>query len=620
MSRVLGVVCLIWLVLCTSAGSAGIGEWMPVGAHYHSNFSDGVSSIEDATAYMISSGNRYALLSDHAEMINKTASMSHQSQKMSGYGSWLATAMSVDGCVPGLECGLGPSHGSHLLYYGGLMSAITVASVTAQSGESSPPEALETIEKCARESGAALIAAHPTCAAYPFKMLDADIDGVEIFDSFGKDAATDLYFLKKLKVARIKPMAVVTGSDYHGPNVSRLNAIGKYLADTGNFSATMHAPWNLRRTYVNCASKHQIAEAIRSRRCYAAFADARITSASVCPGDVIEATEQIVIDYTGVPFGPGVGNVIFAVGKNGTDHQQNAVTDHFDGTLRFDPTSLPAPVLKDGCYLYFLIGKVIGTSAIEVLPYDKPKKQKEPSTFDQVASALVGGLIAGLVQGSDRFDLTVGPEGASLVPVPPSLQGTPPNSNSNQRNFVGELLNGSLPGGAGAGDSSRGTGIKANTAAASGGSGSVGSVSPFFVAPTSGGGGGGGQPAPSCAPVTVSGRGANREDGVSFELVFNRLADTRGTVSMVLTGADGRTIRFQDTRPFGGTAYTAAGFPTSYGWRYDADMGRVATTRGVASVILLTVSGSIKERETAARGAIVYYNLNGDRKQVSCKF
>jgi len=622
MSRVLLVVCVV-LLLCAHANS-DIGGWMPVGAHYHSDFSDGTSSIDEATEYMLSGGNRYALLADHAEMISRTTPLTHQSHKSSGYGPWLATTMGIDGCVPGLECGLGPSHGSHLLYYGGLSSIIGAACITESSGENDPDRAFRIIRECANDSGAVLIAAHPTCVAYPFRVLNADIDGIEVFDSFGKDAATDLYFLKDLKVARSKPMAIVTGSDYHGPDVSRLNAVGKYVAGTGNFTTATYAPWNLRRTYVDCSSKHQIVQAIKSGRCYAAFADARITSASVCPGDKIEATQSIEIDYTGVPIGPGIGNVIFAMGRSGANHQQNSVTDHFDGTFRFDPTTLPPPVLKDGCYLYILIGKVIATSAIEILPYNKPKEQKEPSAFDRIASALIDGLVVGIIQGSDSFDLSIGPGGASLVPVPPSSRNNSSGPRPGQGSFIDELLSGSPFGSGGARTSSEGipsgSGVRANTAAAAGGSGSGGPVSPFFVAPVSPGGAKRQQPAPTCAPVTVSGSGINAEDGVSVVLTFSRLADTGGRVSMTLRGIDGRTITYQNTRPFGGTGYTAAGFSTGYGWVYQSDMGSLETNEGRAQVVCLVVKGSINKGGRAVSGAVVYYKVNGTERQVNCKF
>lgn len=621
MSRVL----LVAAVVLAGFASA---EWVTVGAHYHTDFSDGTTTIASATEYMISGDNRYALLADHAEMINRTIGMSHQLRKECGADRWLATATAIPACIPGLECGLGPKNGTHLLYYGGRPSYLpAIVSIVEECGVSDPATALKKIGALASVGGAVLIAAHPTCPSYPFKILDADIDGIEVFDSFGKDAASDLYFLKKLKVARRKPMAIVTGSDYHGPNVSRLDAVGKYMAWTGNFSATLHAPWNLRHTYVDCYCKDTVVEAIKQRRSYASFGDARITSTSAWPGDTIEATEPIEISYDGVPFGPGVGNVIFAMGKGGTDFQKNAVTDHFAGTFRFDPMSLPAPVLKDGCYLYFLIGNVIATSAIEVLPYDKPVAPKKPSTFDKIASALVGGLVVGALQGADKFDLNIGPNGIQLTPAESLLNNLLGASASGDRGGGAKTRPGVLApqlGGAGrnAGRPAFGStpaGGGAGTAASGGyGTAAGGPQSPFLVAPVTGGGVQNREPAPTCSPCSVTGRGRNDEDGVTVEMSFQRFADTSGNISAVVTGSDGGSIRCSAKRPFGGISYTAAGFATGHGWKHDGDMGEIMTTEGAARVSSLLIK-SRGEKDCSPVSGMVYYSIGKSRGQVVCK-
>lgn len=386
------------LVLSVAWGQQG---WVDLGNHGHTNFSDGTSTFDDLLARFHSAGHQLVGISDHAEMINSTHGKPYQSVKEFGVNSWVSQVASYPDIVPGVECGLGVGRKTHVLFYGGFLKSYPdIVSEVEKFGENNPREALRWLRDYAdinaREAGTVLIAAHPVCVFYPFTQPFDLMDGVEVFDGITSDPVEEIKTIARMRKARQKPLAVITGSDFHGMGISRLSeAVGDTTQDR-------YQPALERRTFVHAISRDGVPRAIRDAECYAVFQYGRIVSTTAWPGGKQDPNDIFKLVCTKMNRRLGDSAFVLIVGRNGKTVTADAPMrwSGSETTLLLDLRGTPRDVIRDGAFMYLLIAGQLATSGVEVLPYSGPpvdNRVEEPvKGMDDIGNMFIGALIGGL--------------------------------------------------------------------------------------------------------------------------------------------------------------------------------------------------------------------------------
>lgn len=420
--------CLFALLAAFISISPSFGEiWVMATSHTHTISSDGTKTSLEVGRAAKTFMSRICAITDHVEGYRQKASL-WQPSKLVGFAAWKSafeqacTQLRGEGLelIPGGEGALntrpdGLMGANHILMIGGATSIYEqMERIVVQSGESDLMAA--RLRMLADKSGAVLVAAHPKCAAYPFdKGLLKFVDAIEVFDSTA-DYVKELRVVVDHPEARNKPIAVTTGSDYHGDDLTRLSILGEALR------VKVPQTWG-----ADCMSRHiwlpassGLCTAVKRARTYAALGKARIVSIAALPGGQHNTRNPLDVKVEGMNYllGKSVHCLLVRRGDGKTAEWDLPISiQASSGNFAVDFAKLPPATLKSGSFLYLLVANQIATSGIELLPRDDIVVAKRPGLLDQigkVASGLAEGGLTGALNA-----LTGGP-----APTTPPAQQT----------------------------------------------------------------------------------------------------------------------------------------------------------------------------------------------------
>ncbi len=430
--RRLVIVCLYLLYLAFVV-SSGWSMDVTVTTHVHTKFSDGIFTVQKAVQEAASSGGQALIISDHAEMVNE-AYKYYDAYPLWPFdhnypedpGSKQRILMSSDTTledwiqamkqsyqlpvIPGMECGLGPRHKSHLLFWGGQPDDYRNIVYLEGHAQDEPERTLERLILLAAQKGAVLVQAHPCNPPllYPFRYqmvpVEGSLFGVEFFNTISEEEQRDT-FGRLLEVQSVCDFPVVAtgGSDWHGSwdvtadvlvqlnmLASRFHPMARSveLILPSREENSLYRPSLARRTIVlaDSSSSVDIMAGLRSSRCYACFEPSgqrnRVLSASVMPGGSFQPTSDnpfFRIRVTGLRDSDPV--ILGIVGKNGRTSTQKYNSERFhpatdDSTLlSVDLRELCSRQVNCGWWLFIMTPRIV-TSAVEILPWSEQSEQE----------------------------------------------------------------------------------------------------------------------------------------------------------------------------------------------------------------------------------------------------
>ena len=315
---------------------------------------------------------------------------------------------------------------NHVVMMGGPIAIYgQMQKLVIQSGD--PDLMASRLHELASASGAVLIAAHPNCSAYKFdKALLKWVDAVEIFDGTA-DPLSELRVVASHPEAKSRTLAVVTGSDFHADNVTRLDTLGKMvrlkpveMARAANpLARHIWAPVSSPK-----ATREELIEAIKQRRTYASIAPARIVTAKTMPGGRHDTREVLGMRLDGMNWALGRSVHCLLVRRGSGDVRELEmpinVTGTVTGDFQLDFAKLPPAVLRDGSFLYLMVANQIATSGIELAPRPDVVVAKKRNLLQQ-AGDLLGQVAEVLAPTTTRS-----PSTAPRPPLNPSSPPTPP--------------------------------------------------------------------------------------------------------------------------------------------------------------------------------------------------
>lgn len=215
-----------------------------VNFHCHSSFSDGHLPPEQLARRLAQSGVRFAALTDHDTVEGQAPFKA-------------ACAREGIGFVPGLEMSAQTTFGEvHLLAYGfdpeheqlkGLLASVArkdrsaIAEGTPWGRSVHRAKPADEVIRIVHQAGGTVFLAHPLDQARDFERLNAlvrelrahGLDGLEAF--YAPYGVEDIASLAAL--AERSGLLVSAGTDYHGPGIARLSALGVEMPheDWGKF-------------------------------------------------------------------------------------------------------------------------------------------------------------------------------------------------------------------------------------------------------------------------------------------------------------------------------------------------------------------------------------------------
>lgn len=384
---------MLWAVVVVVAVVVAVPCWgrsIVVSLHNHTYYSDGFDSPEEVCRKAIAAGAEVVAINDHAEMIDWTVLPQYCGLMKwhCGVSDWARDLdLARQKCerlgkklIYGAEVGMGTNRHNHLLVWmpsespnvkTGMQLAMELADA---AGKLSDDECMEVVPECRYNEAENVLyaAAHPTNGSYPFN-FGWYIDVYETFNHYHDNASTFDYIAANAG-SPPRPKSIVAGTDYHceaGTTISAFVAKSR----TGN----RYLPEMYRFTIVGTEdnSAASVLQAIRKRRCYAAFAGARITEATCWPGGECRADEPLSLEVENIGFdyanyfsGMNTDNVeVLAV--NGDDGRSSRWVESFDHSFSGDGSfELDLRRLDNGdkWFVYLDISRQIVTSAITVLP------------------------------------------------------------------------------------------------------------------------------------------------------------------------------------------------------------------------------------------------------------
>jgi hypothetical protein len=361
------------------------GREIVVSLHNHTYYSDGLDSPEEVCEQAIAAGAEVVGINDHAEMIDSEVLYECMPKLYSGVSNWARDLdLARQRCeqlgkkmIYGAEIGMGPNRHNHLLVWAppelpnvvqGFHTIVDLA-----NGMDVLTDEMFIAEIKAggynEAENALFAAAHPTHGNYPF-CAGWYIDVYETFNHY-RDNASTFDFIAANAGSPPRPKSIVAGTDYHFPGAEVSAPLAR--SRTGN----CYVPEIKRFTVVQADdnSATSVIDAIRKRRCYAAFADARITEASCWPGGECESgtpltmsVEKINLNPCNFFDSPGVNKItVLAVnadtGLSLRWVQEYILWDDDTGTIMMSLSRLNG---GQRWYVYLDISSQIVTSAITV--------------------------------------------------------------------------------------------------------------------------------------------------------------------------------------------------------------------------------------------------------------
>jgi len=383
--------------------------WVMATGHTHTYYSDGGNSIVTVGRRALATGSRFCAITDHVEAIEtRKVGMLNvwQDVKFFGMADWIedvrvgAAILHREGLdlVPGGEGALdtrpeGLMGANHVVMMGGPIAIYgQMQKLVIQSGD---PDLMASRLHELASAGAVLIAAHPNCSAYKFdKALLKWVDAVEIFDGTA-DPLSELRVVASHPEAKSRTLAVVTGSDFHADDVSRLDTLGKAvrlkpveMARAANpLARHIWAPVSSPK-----ATREELIEAIKQRRTYASIAPARIVTAKTMPGGRHDTREVLGMRLDGMNWALGRSVHCLLVRRGSGDVRELevpiSVTGDTTGDFLLDFVKLPPAVLRDGSFLYLMVANQIATSGIELAPRPDIVVAKKRGFLEQAGDLL----------------------------------------------------------------------------------------------------------------------------------------------------------------------------------------------------------------------------------------
>ena len=406
------------------------GRSIVVSLHNHTYYSDGFDSPEEVCRKAIAAGAEVVSINDHAEMIDWTVLPQYCNliKWHSGATNWardldLARQMCEQfgkKLIYGAEVGIGVKRHNHLLVWvppemdGAADTLRFLVTLSTMADGMSREECSNLVREVRdlEEDGMAFAAAHPTNGDYPFES-GWFIDIYETFNHYHDNASTFDYIAANAG-SPPRPKSIVAGTDYHcevGTVISAFVAKSR----TGN----RYLPEMYRFTIVGAVnnSATSVLKAIRERRCYAAFAGARIKESTCWPGGECEVNEPLSVEVENIGFdysnyfsGMSTIDNVEVLAINGCDGRSIRWTEGFDcnfgnGSFEVDLRRLDS---GDKWFVYLDISHQIVTSAITVLP------SGSSSSSTDIADS----------NGNGGQRVTMFPPEGSIVTAPPDVTPT----------------------------------------------------------------------------------------------------------------------------------------------------------------------------------------------------
>lgn len=397
----------VFVVLAFVVAVTGVWAEVVVTTHVHTQFSDGNRTIRETVEIAGENGAQAVILSDHAEIIDlehvyldvypvdwsvdKPRILLGKDEV--GVANWVRRVGELYSLplIPGMEVGLGETRSSHLLYWGGDLSAYEEVVELSKTSNFSPESAVQRLASMASQNGAVLVEAHPFNRSYPYTETVVRASGltwgIEFFNGTVSEQKRGFERMVGLQAQLPDQHMIATGgADWHGDayeilaNLSRFTSMGMSSVTFLPSLVGDYDPQLWRRTIaVRCpdVSQSSIMDALRDGRCYAAFdggrSENRILSASAMPGESFQPTPQNRIFSMQIQ-GLGVNDEV-RIGVAGRDGQaQQAVVSGNPkveggvGKIAFDLNEICPREENCGWWLFVMTPEVV-TSAIEILPW-----------------------------------------------------------------------------------------------------------------------------------------------------------------------------------------------------------------------------------------------------------
>lgn len=381
---------MLWVVVAAVAVVVAVPCWgrdIVVSLHNHTYYSDGFDSPEEVCEKAIEAGAEVVAINDHAEMINSKVSYECVPKLHFGVESWSRDLdLARQRCeqlgkklIYGAEIGMGTSRHNHLLAWvppetdgvaDALRFLVDLSKMTDGTTEENCSNLVQKIRGL-EQVGMAFAAAHPTHHDYSF-CAGWYMDVYETFNHYRDNASTFDYIAANAG-SPPRPKSIVAGADYHclgsgevGAPLAKSRTGDCYVPEMGRFTIAR----------ADNSSATSVLQAIRERRCYAAFMNARITNASCWPGGQCNSNSRLEMGVRGINLNPnnffdspGVNTVSVLAVNADTGSSLRWVQDY---VLWDDDTGtivLSLSRLADGgrWYVYLDISSQIVTSAITVL-------------------------------------------------------------------------------------------------------------------------------------------------------------------------------------------------------------------------------------------------------------
>ena len=260
---------LVVAVLVLAA--TGAGAEIVVSTHLHSNHSDGMGTMQEVVDIARQNGAQVAIISDHAEMVNldyvyldvypwawsvdKPRPRLLIQHKEPGVDNWIARIRESYPIpvVPGMEVGLGETRSSHLLYWGGDLSAYTEVVEISKTSNFFGEAALEGLALLALRNGAVLIEAHPFNKDYPYteKVIRAPglTWGIEFFNGTVAEQLEGFRRMVRLQSQMPDQHLIATGgTDFHWSYADVLTNLSHVLEGINFQRGNSFEPCMWRRT------------------------------------------------------------------------------------------------------------------------------------------------------------------------------------------------------------------------------------------------------------------------------------------------------------------------------------------------------------------------------------
>lgn len=385
------------------------GRDVVVSLHNHTYYSDGFDSPEEVCEKAIEAGAEVVAINDHAEMVDWTVLPQYGNLKKRHFGvdSWARDLdLARQRCeqlgrklIYGAELGIGQSRHNHALAWIAPESPEAARRLALMSQLANTLGGLDDGE-CAmamknsrfyETANVSFAAAHPTNGSYPFD-FGWQMDVYETFNHYRDNASTFDYIAANAG-SPPRPKSIVAGTDYH---CGAGTAISAFVAQSSAGNRYLPEMYRFTIARADDNSATSVLQAIRERRCYAAFMNARITDASCWPGEECLAGKPLRMEVEGIGFdtrnyfGGSDANTVYVLAINAASGLSLRWEENFTSGGGF---RVNLPRLDDGgrWFVYLDISHQIVTSAITVLPSASPRLVS--STGPVCESPSIGGQV-----------------------------------------------------------------------------------------------------------------------------------------------------------------------------------------------------------------------------------